>query len=223
MLGVRGASVSGMSIIADKREDGGVACTSEIALTRFTWQDCAQEIMHLRELVAPELGPTDEGDLAALHFIAWRGDVPVAAVRANLADISPLDFEPILVIPVPDDCRRELVSLSRLVIRPQEANAIRTILRRLIYAAWVVCWERGSRASLVSATEEMIPYYRRVNGCTVVSRARPHPRTQRPVRILKHVPELGGPTVFDAVAGLPGTPASVEVLAWLQALEESDA
>lgn len=216
------AAQSGLPPHADTSD--GERQSFPLIVRQADWNASEEAIVALRLSVAPELGPSDNDDATAPHFLAYRGTSLVGAVRVSFADVGPLDFEPILQIPIPELCRHELVSLSRFVVARKEARAIRLVLNQLIREAWRHSWARGCRASLVSAPEHMIAFYQRTIGSAPISKPRPHPRTGRPVRIMRHAPDpRGGGLADDVVASLGGASASPTFIAWLNDLESVDA
>jgi hypothetical protein len=189
-----------------------------------SWVEDAPAIISLRGDVAAEFGIADGDDETALHVLACQGGMLAGAVRIIFSDVSLLDFEPILAVPVPHSLRPELVSLSRFVVTPKLAIFVPRILKGLIREAWLHSWTRGYRAALISAPEALVPLYQRTVSSPPISSLRRHPRTGRSVQLMKHVPDpREGGVADDIVAGIPGQQISAEFLAWLSRLESADA
>ncbi len=200
------------------------AGAASLTIVSAAWADRRDAIVALRAAVAPELGLEDAWDPAATHLLVYRDDHLAGAVRMNFATASGFDFEPILPLPIPEACRHELLAVSRLVVSHSEGPAAPMTVRRLIREACLCSWSFGCRASVVAAPDRLAPLYRRIIGLEPISALLTHPRTGRPVRLMRYVPAPGGRGVIDDVVGdLPGVRVSAELMNWLAHLEAMSA
>lgn len=204
------------TIVLPAEECAPSAAPAALEVVLRGWSDAQREIMCLRAQIAPELGLQDAQDDEASHFLAYRDRALVGAVRVMFADDGPLDLEPLLPMPIPDACRREIVSASRLVMK----GAIRPVLRSLMRAAWLNAWEIGSRVSIVTSPVQLTKVYEKALGNRAVSGPLMHPRSGRPVVVMVYRPAAGcGGIIDDVVACLPGPDASKDLCSYLASLK----